>query len=81
MTVSVLLRLRTAALAEGRLVGRAELVDTGEQVLVRRTEDLVAYLRARALEPATPSSGSGDAPGPPAIGSGATVLGGDVAAP
>jgi hypothetical protein len=49
VTVPVLLRLLREQLASGRLVGEAELVETGERTLVRDARQLVAYLRERVL--------------------------------
>jgi hypothetical protein len=48
-SVAVVLRLLTDPAGEGRLVGQAEVVDTGELVPIRGTDDLVALVwRLRA---------------------------------
>lgn len=44
MTVSILLRLVPRALADGRLAGQAEIVDTGHTTVFRDTEELLALL-------------------------------------
>ena len=41
-TVSLLVRLVSDAAADGKLVGHAEVVATGEVVVLRSTDDLVA---------------------------------------
>lgn len=46
MTISVVLRLAPAALAEGRLAGEVELADTGQRGLVASAEELVAFVAA-----------------------------------
>ncbi len=45
MIVSVMLRLVPAALRGGRIVGRVRVVETGEQAVVRSTDELVDFLR------------------------------------
>jgi hypothetical protein len=45
MTVSVVLRIADAALAAGRLAGEAELVATGERVVVKDADELLAFVR------------------------------------
>lgn len=47
MSVSVILRLATEAIAEGRLAGEAEIVATGDRVVVTSAEQLVAFLSLR----------------------------------
>ncbi len=47
MTVSVVLRIASQALAAGRLAGEVELVDTGERAVVRNADELVALLRSK----------------------------------
>jgi len=49
MSVSVMLRLASEALAAGRLAGEAELVATGERALVANAEQLIAFV-ARHLD-------------------------------
>lgn len=44
MTMTVLLRLASRALASGRLAGEAEVVETGERRVVRNADDLVEFL-------------------------------------
>lgn len=52
MSVSVLLRLMPTALTEGRVAGHAEIVDTGESVVFKDLEEMVAFLRgAGARDP------------------------------
>ena len=46
-TVTVVLRLATAELHAGHLVGGAELVATGERVIVRDAQELIEFLRER----------------------------------
>lgn len=45
MTVSVVLRLVPGALAEGRLAGHAEVVDTGRTTVFRDADELLRLLR------------------------------------
>lgn len=47
MTVSVVLRIASQALAAGRLAGEVELVETGERAVVRNADELVALLRGK----------------------------------
>lgn len=55
VTVVVILQLLSDALAEGRLVGHAELVRTGERVAIRRTDELVTFLcNGASAHPSTP---------------------------
>lgn len=44
MHVAVVLRLLPEALAQGRVVGHVELVDTGERKPIRSTQDLIDLL-------------------------------------
>lgn len=46
MQVSFLLRLVPEALSESRIVGRIEVVETGEQVTLRDAEELIGFLQA-----------------------------------
>jgi hypothetical protein len=48
VTISVLLRVVPAALADDRLAGEVEVVETGQRLVVRSAEELIAYLRASA---------------------------------
>jgi hypothetical protein len=72
--VAVILRLLPEALAEGRVVGHAEVVDTGDRKPVNDAQGLIELLCA--LGPSAgpgpgPGCGSGDSPGPgPGCGSG-----------
>lgn len=65
MTVSVLLRLVPAALAQGRVAGHAEIVDTGETVVFKDQHEMLAFLQgasshveSRDGDPATTASPS-----------------------
>lgn len=60
MTISVVLRLAPAALAEGRLAGEAELADTGQRRLVASAEELLAFVAAHQAGSSRhgPSAGS-----------------------
>jgi hypothetical protein len=51
--VAVIVRLQPAPLAEGRVVGHAEIVDTGQRRPVRSAEELIEVLCAL-----TPGTGS-----------------------
>jgi hypothetical protein len=44
MTVAVILRLLASNLAQGDVVGRAEIVDTGESVLFKDQQELLAFI-------------------------------------
>jgi hypothetical protein len=57
VTVSVVLRIADAALADGRLAGEAELVATGERAVVRDAGELISFLRRPAGD-ATPAAES-----------------------
>lgn len=61
VTVPVLLRLLREPLAAGRLVGEAELVETGERILIRDARQLIACLRDRA-RPQGGGPGAADTP-------------------
>jgi hypothetical protein len=43
--VSLVVRLLTAAADRGELIGHAEVVDSGEVVLLRNADDLAALVR------------------------------------
>jgi hypothetical protein len=63
VTVSLVLRIASAALVEGRLAGRVRVVETGEEAIVRSADELVAFLQARAvavieLDPIAPGAGA-----------------------
>lgn len=47
MSVSVVLRLVPAALAEGRLAGEVEVVSSGERTFVAGADQLVEFLATR----------------------------------
>jgi hypothetical protein len=51
MSISVLLRLVSETLAEGRLAGHAEVVDTGERIAFRDQDEMVEFLRRARGEP------------------------------
>jgi hypothetical protein len=55
MTISLVLRIAPEALAAGRLAGEAEVVETGERVVVRDADELVAFLRGDTDEPVEPN--------------------------
>lgn len=61
MTVSVLLRLITETLAEGRVAGQAEIVDTGEAMVFRDQDEMVAFLQ-RATTPQSITDGEDHGP-------------------
>jgi hypothetical protein len=44
MTVSVILRLLASNLAQGRVVGRAEIVDTGETVSFKDQQEMLDFI-------------------------------------
>jgi hypothetical protein len=52
MVVTLVLRLLPGPLEHGELVGRAEVVATGESVALRGVADLVDLARAAASQPA-----------------------------
>lgn len=53
MSVAVLLRLVAEALAEGRVAGHAEVVETGATAVFKDQAEMVAFLRrAIGAEPA-----------------------------
>jgi len=49
MTFSVLLRVVTKALAQGRVAGHAEIVDTGESVVFKDQEEMLAFLQGASV--------------------------------
>lgn len=51
VTISVVLRIASQALAAGRLAGEVELVDTGERAVIRNADELLALLRGKDGEP------------------------------
>ena len=60
MTISVLLRLLTDGRSEGRVAGNAEIVETGETVVFKDQEEMLAFLR-RASTPGEPHASEIDA--------------------
>jgi hypothetical protein len=54
--VAVVLRLLPEALAEGRVVGHAEIVDTGERKPIRSAQELVEVLCALTPDSGSPAS-------------------------
>ena len=61
MTISVVLRLVQERLREGELVGRLQMVETGEERVVTSVADLLAFLRGWgvAIEPDPAASPDG----------------------
>jgi hypothetical protein len=60
-TISVVLRVLSEPAAEGRLVGQAEVVSTGELVAVRAADELVDLVRRLVdPEPLGPAGGDGE---------------------
>jgi hypothetical protein len=53
MTLSVLLRLVSEALAQGRVAGHAEVVDTGETVVFKDQDEMLAFLQGASAHGAT----------------------------
>lgn len=53
MTFSVLLRLVTDALAQGRVAGHAEIVDTGETLVFKDQEEMLAFLQGASANGTT----------------------------
>jgi hypothetical protein len=51
MNISILLRVVADALAEGRIAGRAEVVDTGESVLFKDQDEMLAFIQKASIEP------------------------------
>ena len=61
MTISVVLRLIESALATGRVVGEAEIVQTGERVVVQDEQGLLEFLRGGvAARPEAPAPDEDD---------------------
>lgn len=54
MTLSVLLRLVSDALAQGRVAGHAEVVDTGETIVFKDQDEMLAFLQCASAHGATP---------------------------
>jgi hypothetical protein len=44
--MSIVLRLNEKRLADGELAGEVEVVDDGQRVLIRTTDELMTFLRA-----------------------------------
>jgi hypothetical protein len=60
VTVSVVLRLVSAALDAGRLAGEAEVVATGERRIVRDADELIRFVNAASRpEQTEPVAGTG----------------------
>ena len=59
MTISVLLRLVGGTRTTGRVCGHAEIVETGETVVFRDQEEMLAFLR-RATGQRTHDEGGPD---------------------
>jgi hypothetical protein len=51
--MSFVLRLLPEALARSRIVGRVEVVDTGEQFMVRDADELIGFLFTRGIAAAS----------------------------
>lgn len=68
MTISVLLRLVPETLKQGRVTGHAEIVDTGESVLFKDQDEMLAFLRRASAggpsESTVGSASSGEEPEP-----------------
>jgi hypothetical protein len=52
MPVSFVLRLVPEALSEGVIVGRIEVVGTGEQASLRSARELIEFLQSQGISPA-----------------------------
>jgi hypothetical protein len=50
MTVSVILRLLASNLAQGRVVGRAEIVDTGETISFKDQQEMLDFILRSASD-------------------------------
>ena len=61
MTISVVLRLVQERLREGELVGRLQMVETGEERVVTSVADLLAFLRGWGVTVETDPAPSSDA--------------------
>jgi cytochrome c553 len=58
MSVAVLIRLVAGALAEGRIAGHAEVVETGQSQLFKDQEEMLAFLRRACQAEETAASDS-----------------------
>jgi lipase chaperone LimK len=52
MPVSFVLRLVPESLSEGQIVGRIEVVGTGEQASLRNARELIDFLQSQGISPA-----------------------------
>ena len=50
MTISFLLRLKPDAMGEGRIAGHAEVVETGQSVVFKDLEEMLAFLQRSTRE-------------------------------
>lgn len=50
MTISILLRLKPDAMGEGRVAGHAEIVETGQSVMFKDLDEVLAFLRRSTQE-------------------------------
>jgi len=60
MSVAILLRLVPQALNEGRVAGHAEVVDTGESLVFKDQEEMLAFLRRAGTADAQDRGGHDD---------------------
>ncbi len=60
MTLSVLLRLVSEALAQGRVAGHAEVVDTGETVVFKDQDEMLAFLQGASTQGTTADKTAAD---------------------
>jgi hypothetical protein len=61
MTVSIVLRVAVAPLAEGRLAGQVEMVEDGTRLVIRDADELVAFVRCHlGMEPGSKATGRWD---------------------
>lgn len=59
MTVSVLLRLVATPLSQDRVAGQAEVVESGETVVFKEQEEMLAFLHRTQMRDA-PGEGDND---------------------
>ena len=52
MNISILLRVVADALMEGRIAGRAEVVDTGETIVFKDQDEMLAFIQTASIDPA-----------------------------
>lgn len=60
--ITLVLRVVAEAARDGRLAGRAEIVDTGEIVPIRTADELLDLIRRLAVESDNDESGAGAGP-------------------